>query len=75
MELLIKKRVSGKFSEMGASAKGQFGLGYGHKIQSRNPMRYLIMIKKIACNRPFVDYGRKWCHFNFKGISWPETNN
>ena len=44
MELLIKKRVSGKFSEMGASAKGQFGLGYGHKIQSRNPMRYFIMI-------------------------------
>ena len=56
MELLIKKRVSGRFSEMGASAKGQFGIGYGHKIQSRNPMRYFIMIKKIACNRPFVSY-------------------
>ena len=56
MELLIKKRVSGKFSEMGASAKGQFGIGYGHKIQSRNPMIYFIMIKKIACNRPFVSY-------------------
>ena len=31
MELLIKKSVSRKFSEIGASAKGQFGLGYGHK--------------------------------------------
>ena len=56
MELLIKKRVSGRFSKMGASAKGQFGIGYGHKIQSRNPKRYFIMIKKIACNRPLVSY-------------------
>ena len=32
MELLIKKRASGKFSEIGASAeKRQFGLGYSHK--------------------------------------------
>ena len=75
MELLIKKRVSGKFSKMGASAKGQFGLGFGHKIQSRNPMRYFIMIKKIVDFVLIVDYGRKWCHFNFKGISWPEANN
>ena len=30
MKLLIKKRVTGKFSEK--EQKGQFGLGYGHKI-------------------------------------------
>ena len=51
MELLIKKRESGKFSKIGASVeKGQFGLG--HKIQSKNLMKYFITIKQIACNRP-----------------------
>ena len=33
------KRISGKFSEIGAGTKkGQFGLGYGQKIQSKNPI-------------------------------------
>ena len=32
--------------EMGASTeKGQFGLIYGRKIQSRNPVKYHIMTK------------------------------
>ena len=48
MELLIQKKkqlVSGKFSEMGAGTeKEQFGLAYTHKIQSRNPIKYLIII-------------------------------
>ena len=35
MELYIKKRVSRDFSETGTDTeKGQFGLGYGHKIRS-----------------------------------------
>ena len=38
---------------MGASTeKGQFGLIYGHKIQSRNPVKYYIMTKQVAFNRP-----------------------
>ena len=32
--------------------KGQFGLDYGHKTQSRNPIKYLIMTKQIVCNKP-----------------------
>ena len=43
-----KKRVSGKFPEMG---ERQFDLGHGHKIQSRNPMEYFIKTKQIVCNR------------------------
>ena len=36
MELLVKKCLSGKFFEMKtATEKGHFGLGYGHKIQSK----------------------------------------
>ena len=47
-----KKRVSGKFPEMGAGIeKRQFDLGHGHKIQSRNPMEYFIKTKQIVCNR------------------------
>ena len=32
--------------------KGQFGLGYGHKMQSRNPIKYFIMTNQTVCNRP-----------------------
>ena len=47
-----EKRVSGNVSEMGArTEKRQFGLGYGHKIQSRNPIKYFIMTKQIGYNR------------------------
>ena len=39
---------------MGAGTeKGQFVLDYGHKIQSRNPINYFIMIIHIVCKRPF----------------------
>ena len=31
---------------------GQFGLGYGHKFQSRNTIKYFTMTKKIVSNRP-----------------------
>ena len=38
---------------MGArTEKAQFGLGYDHRIQLRNPIKYFIMIKQIVCNRP-----------------------
>ena len=30
-----------------------FGVGYGHKIQSKNPIKCFIMNKQIICNRPF----------------------
>ena len=40
------KRVTGKFSETDVGTKkGKFGLGYGHKIQPRNPIKYFIMTK------------------------------
>ena len=32
--------------------KKQFGLEYDHEIQSRNPIKYLIMTKQTVCNRP-----------------------
>ena len=48
-----KKRVSGEFSEMDAGTKkGEFFLGYGHKIQSANSIKCFIMTKQIVCNRP-----------------------
>ena len=56
MQSLTKKRVFEKFSETGVGAedteKRQFGLGYGHKIQSINPIKYFILTKHIVCNRP-----------------------
>ena len=53
--IVIKKTwfVSEKFSEMGAvTERAQFGSDYGHKIQSRNPIRYFAITKQIVCNRP-----------------------
>ena len=48
-----KKRLSGEFSEMGAGTKkGEFFLGYGHKIQSTNSIKHFIMTKQIVFNRP-----------------------
>ena len=45
-------RVSGKFSDMSAGTeKGQLGLGYGHKIQSRNLINYFFLSEWIVCNR------------------------
>ena len=45
--------MSKKSSAMDAATKmGQFGFGYGHKIQSRNPIKYFIMAKQIICYRP-----------------------
>ena len=45
------KKVSGKFFKMGAGTeKGQFGLGYGQKLQSRNQVKYFIMTKQITSN-------------------------
>lgn len=32
--------------------KGEFGLCYYHRIESRNPIIYFIMIKHIVCNIP-----------------------
>ena len=47
-----KKRVSRKFSEMSVGIeKGQFGLVYAHKIQSRNLIKYFIKTKQILCNK------------------------
>ena len=47
-----KKLVSVKFSEKGGGTeKGQYGLGYCHKIQSRNSIKYFIMTKQRVCNR------------------------
>ena len=31
--------------------KGQFGLVYAHKIQSRNLIKYFIRTKQILCNK------------------------
>ena len=45
--------MSKKFSAMDAATKmGQFGFGYGPKIQSRNPIKYFILAKQIICYRP-----------------------
>ena len=45
------KKVSGKFFKMGGGTeKGQFCIGYGQKLQSRNPVEYFIMTKQIASN-------------------------
>ena len=48
----VKKRISVTFFEMGAGIeKKEFGLVYGHKIQTRNPIKYFIMTKQIVGNR------------------------
>ena len=39
---------------MGAvNEKGKFGLGYSHKIQSKNLSKYFNLTKEIVCNRLF----------------------
>ena len=36
---------------MGAGTeKGRFGFGFGHKTESRNPIKYFIMTKQIVPN-------------------------
>lgn len=38
---------------MGAGTeKGQFSLGYAHKIQLRNQIKYFTATKQIVCNKP-----------------------
>ena len=38
---------------MGAGTeKGQPGLSYGRKIQSKNPIKHFILTKQIVCDRP-----------------------
>ena len=86
MELLIKNRVTGKFSEIGAKRTVWFRLWWQNIIKKSNEIFYYDQtdsLQQTLANISIfiisvvliVDYGRKWCHFTFKGICGLNTNN
>ena len=50
--------------------KKQFGLEYDHEIQSRNPIKYLIMTKQTVCNRPLQIFASLYLYMYLAWCLW-----